>query len=273
MVATSDRSRTSCAVGPSSTFPHPVGATSTPLVRAVGTGSRIERSSGRASLSNTMSSPRRGVTANPPPPNIASIRSLPSPAALTTQRQRTGPRAVASSHPRRPRADAGDLGGQQEPRARPDGLGGEGQRRGPRADDGLVRDLQRPGRPRPERGLARVELVGPRAAGWPGTGCAARSPRCRAAPPAARASRRPAARRCAPPRSPPRRRRRAAARCPASAGGSPGCPAWRRTRCARSRCSPWTSRCRRPAPRPGAPGRAGNGPASGRSRCRPRWPR
>jgi len=73
-----------------------VGATSTPLVRAVGTGSRIEDSSGRASLSNTMSSPRRGQMVNSPPPIIASIVSLCSPAAFTTQRQRTTPVPVTT---------------------------------------------------------------------------------------------------------------------------------------------------------------------------------
>jgi hypothetical protein len=96
VVAVSDRSETSSAVGPSSTFPYTVGATSTPLVRAVGTGSRIDPSSVRASLSNTISSPRRGWIVNPPPPNIRSTVSLPSPAALTTHRARSGPRVVSS---------------------------------------------------------------------------------------------------------------------------------------------------------------------------------
>ena len=114
MVAASARSVTSCAVGPSSTFPYTVGATSTPLVRAVGTGSRIERSSGRASLSNTMSSPRRGVIVNPPPPNIASIRSLPSPAALTTHRQRTRPARRRQLVQAAGRGDPGDLGAELE---------------------------------------------------------------------------------------------------------------------------------------------------------------
>ena len=68
------------------------------MVRAVGTGSKIDRSSVLASLSNTMSSPRRGRMVNPPPPNILSTVSLPSPAAFTTHRQRSGPRVVASSH-------------------------------------------------------------------------------------------------------------------------------------------------------------------------------
>ena len=89
----------SSAVGPSSTLPYTVGATSTPLVAAVGTGSRIEPSSGRASLSKTMSSPRRGRIVKPPPPSIASMRSPPSPAALTSQRQRTVPRVVARACP------------------------------------------------------------------------------------------------------------------------------------------------------------------------------
>ena len=66
-------------------------------MRAVGTGNRIDRSSVLASLSNTMSSPRRGRMVNPPPPNIASTVSLPSPAAFTTHRHRSGPRVVASS--------------------------------------------------------------------------------------------------------------------------------------------------------------------------------
>ncbi len=61
------------------------------MVRAVGTGSRIDRSSGRASLSNTISSPRLGWIVNPSPPNIRSMTSLYRPAAFTTQRQRTTP--------------------------------------------------------------------------------------------------------------------------------------------------------------------------------------
>ena len=97
MVAVSARSGTSSAVGPSSTLPYTVGATSTPLVRAVGTGSRMADSSGRASLSNTISSPRRGVIVNASPPSSRSIRSACSPAALISQRQRSGPRAVRTS--------------------------------------------------------------------------------------------------------------------------------------------------------------------------------
>jgi hypothetical protein len=41
----------SSAVGPTSTFPKTVGATSTPLVRGVGTGSRMREMSRLASLS------------------------------------------------------------------------------------------------------------------------------------------------------------------------------------------------------------------------------
>ena len=96
VVATSPRSGTSSAVGPSSTLPYTVGATSTPLLLAVGTGSRISDSSGRASLSNTISSPRRGQMVNLSPPIIASMTSLFSPAAFTTQRQRTTPVLVTT---------------------------------------------------------------------------------------------------------------------------------------------------------------------------------
>src|SRR6185437_13049432 len=98
VVATSPGSGTSSAVGPSSTFPYTVGATSTPLVRAVGTGSRIEDSSGRASLSKTISSPRRGQIVNRSPPIIASTASLYSPAAFTTQPQRSAPAGLTTSH-------------------------------------------------------------------------------------------------------------------------------------------------------------------------------
>src|SRR6476620_11144792 len=52
----------SSAVGPSMTLPNTVGAMSTPLVVAVGTARRMWRTSGRASLSKTISWPRRGVT-------------------------------------------------------------------------------------------------------------------------------------------------------------------------------------------------------------------
>jgi hypothetical protein len=96
VVAVSRRSPTSSDVGPSSTFPYTVGATSTPLVRAVGTGSRIEPTRERASLSNTISSPRRGVIVNPSPPSIRSTRSLSRPAAFTTHRLRTSPAEVDS---------------------------------------------------------------------------------------------------------------------------------------------------------------------------------
>ena len=96
MVATSAGSGTSSAVGPSSRLPYTVGATSTPLVLAVGTGSRISDSSGLASLSNTISSPRRGRMVNRSPPIIASTASLYSPAAFTTQRQRTTPVSVTT---------------------------------------------------------------------------------------------------------------------------------------------------------------------------------
>ncbi len=64
----------------------------------------IDVSSGRASLSNTISSPLRGRIVKPPPPNIRSTSSLASPAALTANRQRTGsaPGATASSNPSPP---------------------------------------------------------------------------------------------------------------------------------------------------------------------------
>ncbi len=74
---------TSSAVGPSTTLPKTVGVTSTPLVVFVGTARIIRPTSGRASLSKTISSPRRGVTVKRSWPNRRSISSLRSPAALT----------------------------------------------------------------------------------------------------------------------------------------------------------------------------------------------
>ena len=59
----------SSAVGPSITFPNTVGATSTPLVCDVGTGSTVRLSSGLANLSNTINSPRRGRIVNPSRPS------------------------------------------------------------------------------------------------------------------------------------------------------------------------------------------------------------
>ncbi len=55
-------SGTSSAVGPTITLPNTVGDTSTPFDTAVGTASTMWRTSGRVSLSKTISSPRRGVT-------------------------------------------------------------------------------------------------------------------------------------------------------------------------------------------------------------------
>ena len=108
VVAVSVRSSRSSAVGPSSTFPQVVGETSTPLVRAVGTGSRMRVRSRRASLSNTMSWPRRGVTVKSRWPSSPSMRSAPRPAALTSQRARTDagghPDLVALVARRRPRS-------------------------------------------------------------------------------------------------------------------------------------------------------------------------
>ena len=74
---------TSSAVGPSITLPNTVGAISTPLVIFVGTASTMCSTSGRASLSNTISSPRRGVTVKRSWPSMRSISSERSPAAFT----------------------------------------------------------------------------------------------------------------------------------------------------------------------------------------------
>ena len=90
----SSRSWVSWAVGPSITFPNTVGAISTPLVVAVGTGSSTCETSGRLSLSKTISSPRRGVIVNPSRPAIRCTVSECRPAALTTQRASSTPRAV-----------------------------------------------------------------------------------------------------------------------------------------------------------------------------------
>ena len=97
------RSSMSSAVGPNITLPNTVGATSTPLVSAVGTGRMVRPSSGRASLSNTMSSPRRGRTVKPSNPKRRWSSSPYSPAALTTNRVRTSSpspvRSTVSSAP------------------------------------------------------------------------------------------------------------------------------------------------------------------------------
>ena len=100
------RSSTSSAVGPSSTLPNTVGATSTPFVVAVGTGSSTWRSSGRASSSNTISSPRRGRMVKESWPNSRCTTSPASPAAFTTNAARTTPAGVVSSCPWSPAATA-----------------------------------------------------------------------------------------------------------------------------------------------------------------------
>ncbi len=102
--ARSSLSSTSSAVGPSITFPKTVGAISTPFVVAVGTGSRMCETSGRLSLSKTISSPRRGVIVNPPSPAMRWTSSEYRPAALTTQRALSPPREVVIRHPAPARA-------------------------------------------------------------------------------------------------------------------------------------------------------------------------
>ena len=126
-----------------------------------------------------------------------------------------------------------------EPDARGDGLGGEGERRGPGADDALVRDLEPAERARAEVRLARVELGGGQRAHRQVPVAPAHSPRSRAAPRPGPASH---ATSSAPMRSTGIRAAEAYARSSPeprlTQPASPGCPAWRRTRCAGSRCSP-----------------------------------
>ena len=148
------------------------------------------------------------------------------------------------------RLESGDPGPQHQPDPGAHRLGGVGQRRGPRADDALVRDLERGQRARPEVRFPPVQSVPGHGAdpgvpvlsrlfcdrrerlfllGGPGheQRAGALDAVCRPAP-----------------------RSRAAACCRGAAGGSPGCRAPRRTPCAGSRCSPWWCRCPRRWPHP-----------------------
>ena len=129
-------------------------ATSTPFVVAVGTGSMMWRTSGRASLSKTISSPRRGVTVKRSWPKSQSISSAWRPAAFTTQRacdqagRRLEPWRVAAATWRRRTRRV-----QPERDAVHDRLGRERERRRERADDALVGNLERAGRAGPEMRL------------------------------------------------------------------------------------------------------------------------
>ena len=71
-----------------------VGATSTPFVVPVGIGRMIADTRWRASLSKTISWPRRGVTVNSSWPSMRSTTSLCRPAALISQRARITPAVV-----------------------------------------------------------------------------------------------------------------------------------------------------------------------------------
>ena len=99
MESVSSLRSTSSAVGPSITFPNTVGAISTPFVTFVGTASTMCRTSGRASLSNTISSPRRGVTVKPSCPSIRSSSSERSPAAFTSRPAVSSPPGSVSRKP------------------------------------------------------------------------------------------------------------------------------------------------------------------------------
>ena len=147
VVAVSARPSMSSAVGPKSTLPYTVGATNTPFVRSVGTGSTMEDTSPRASLSKTMSWPRRGAMVNSSWPKRRLRTSAPRPPALTTQPAADrSPRGV--QQPLGAVApDVGDLCTEPELHAGADRLGGEGDARAPRADDRLVRDGDGPRRP------------------------------------------------------------------------------------------------------------------------------
>src|SRR4051794_5665515 len=177
----------SSAVGPSITLPKTVGAISTPFVVGVGTASRMWRTSGRASLSKTMSSPRRGVTVKPPKPAIRWTSSLRRPAALTMKRARSGcgspPPPTPPPPPRRGGGGARPAPGPPPPRhddvpaavaageggharvaaqlaAREHRLCRERDRRRERADDALAGHLERAARAGAEVRLAPVQLVG-----------------------------------------------------------------------------------------------------------------
>ena len=174
VVAVSSGSSMSSAVGPSRTLPYTVGATSTPFVRCVGTGNTIDDTSGRASLSKTMSWPRRGAMVNSSWPNQRFD-------LVGEQSGRVddpvGPdRALVRVHSQLPgfgvAAHAGDGGAESQLDTGTDRLGGERDARAPGADDRLVRDDDGAGGPVAEVGLAPPELVegepgGARGTRWP----------------------------------------------------------------------------------------------------------
>ena len=151
----------SSAVGPSITLPNTVGAISTPFVILVGTASTTCETSGRESLSNTISSPRRGVTVKPSCPSIRSSSSERSPAAFTKKRVRhSRPPARTRTPPPSRRSRPVTAHAAPQLAAGQHGLGGERERRRERADDPLVGHLERAERARPEVRLAPVELLG-----------------------------------------------------------------------------------------------------------------
>ena len=106
----------------------------------------MEETSPRASLSKTMSWPRRGAMVNSSWPKRRLSRSAPSPAALTTQSARIGPSEVCEEPLVAVAPDIGDLRAEVEVDAGADGFGGERDARAPRTDDRLVGDGDGPRR-------------------------------------------------------------------------------------------------------------------------------
>ena len=142
-------------------MPNTVGAISTPLVIFVGTARITCSTSGRESLSNTISSPRRGVTVNPSCPSMRSSSSERRPAALTRKRvvQERPPDEDTRRPPPSSRSTSSTGVLRRSSQTRLHRLGGEGQRGGEGTDDALVGHLERAHRAGPEIGLAPIELL------------------------------------------------------------------------------------------------------------------
>ena len=233
----------------------------------------MEDTSGRASLSKTMSWPRRGAMVNSSWPKRRLRRSAPSPAALTTQSARIGPSEVCSSHPSTVAPDIGDVRAEPELDAGADRFGGEGDARAPRADDRFVGDGDGPRRPCGQVRLAPGEFVEVHPGGafvpvGPGLGQHVVEPRRLLRVPGHQdgpglLERDPARPRVG----------RSAARDRGGPGRTPGFRAACRSRCAQWRCWPSRCRCRHRRRARAARCAADSGPVGDRWRCRPPRPR
>ena len=223
----------------------------------------------RASLSKTISSPRLGVTRKSEWPSMASTSSLRRPAALTRYSARTGPLAVLISCPPplgRTPCTAAFSTSAQPPRSASVAKARVVVKGQTMPSPGIS---IAPSAPTPEVWLARVELLELDRARLLVAVLGRGGPDAGAAPRAAPASRRPSARPTSPSGCRPASRVGAEQLdSPSRPASTRPCPAWRRTRCGGSRCSPCSSRPRRR----GRPRAVRSGRRGASARGRPRSP-